>query len=172
MRNVKKNDLTVPFLITVAVLSFLTGIFFPFFSVTKLWVFNDSVSVVGGIFTLFQEGEYFLFAVLSLFTLAFPSLKLTLLAVIWAERKHRLERVRGLLEKVETLGKWSMLDVFVVAVLIVMMKAAGLAKIHISLGLYLFTLSVITTQVASMAIGRRLAALADSQTGAKASGGA
>lgn len=163
MPSVNKNDLTVPLLLTLAVVSFLTGIFFPFFSVTKLWVFEDSVSVVGGIFTLFQEGEFFLFIVLSLFTLAFPTLKLTLLAVIWAERKHRLERVRGLLEKVEALGKWSMLDVFVVAVLIVMMKAAGLAKIQISLGLYLFTLSVITTQIASIAIGRRLTALADGQ---------
>jgi paraquat-inducible protein A len=140
---------SIPFLIAVAVLLFGTGIFFPFFHVTKFWVFDDAVSVVGGIVTLFREGEYFLFAVLTLFTLVFPCLKLGLLAVVWLEREHDLARVRRLHGWVESLGKWSMLDVFVVAILIVAMKSAAVADIHIGSGLYLFTFSVIATQFAS-----------------------
>ncbi|HRJ48334.1 MAG TPA: paraquat-inducible protein A [Opitutaceae bacterium] len=135
---------------------FLTGIFFPFFHVTKFWVFGEAVSVVGGIFTLFQEGEYFLFAVLTLFTLVFPCIKLGLLALIWLERDQDLARLRRLHARVATLGKWSMLDVFVVAILIVTMKAAALAHIHIGLGLYLFTFSVIFTQLASHWLSRHL----------------
>jgi paraquat-inducible protein A len=139
----------IPFLIGIAFLLFCTGIFFPFFHVTKLWVFDDAVSVVGGIITLFREGEYFLFAMLTLFTLVFPCIKLGLLFVIWLERNQNLVRVRRLHHWVENWGRWSMLDVFVVAILIVTMKAAGLAKIQIGLGLYLFTFSVIATQFAS-----------------------
>jgi paraquat-inducible protein A len=140
---------SIPLLIAVALLLFGTGIFFPFFHVTKFWVFGEAVSVVGGIITLFHEGEYFLFAVLTLFTLVFPCVKLGLLGIVWLEREHDLARVRRLHHWVETLGKWSMLDVFVVAILIVAMKAAGLAHIEIGIGLYLFTFSVIIAQVVS-----------------------
>jgi paraquat-inducible protein A len=125
---------SIPFLIAVSFALFATGIFFPFFHVTKLWIFDDAVSVVGGIITLFQEGEYFLFAVLTL---------------VWLERAHNLEKSRRVLAVVHNLGKWSMLDVFVVAILIVAMKSAGVAEIHLGIGLYLFTFSVIGTQFAS-----------------------
>ncbi len=140
---------SIPFLIAVSFALFATGIFFPFFHVTKLWIFDDAVSVVGGIITLFQEGEYFLFAVLTLFTLVFPCVKLGLLALVWLERAHNLEKSRRVLAVVHNLGKWSMLDVFVVAILIVAMKSAGVAEIHLGIGLYLFTFSVIGTQFAS-----------------------
>jgi paraquat-inducible protein A len=146
----------IPFLIAVALLLFGTGIFFPFFHVTKFWVFNDAVSVVGGILTLFREGEFFLFSVLTLFTLVFPCAKLGLLALIWMEREHDLARMRRLHGWVESLGKWSMLDVFVVAILIVAMKSAGVASMQIGLGLYLFTVSVIITQLVSMWVAKLL----------------
>lgn len=147
----------IPLLIAAAFLLFATGVFFPFFRVTKFWIFNDAISVVGGIITLFHEGEYFLFTVLTLFTLLFPCVKLGLLAVIWLERAHDLARVRRLHGWVESLGKWSMLDVFVVAILIVAMKSAAVADIHIGPGLYLFTFSVVATQLASAWVARHLA---------------
>jgi paraquat-inducible protein A len=147
---------SIPFLLAAALLLFGTGIFFPFFHVTKLWVFDDAVSVVGGILTLFREGEYFLFIVLTLFTLVFPVVKLGLLTVIWLEREHDLARMRRLHRGVESLGKWSMLDVLVVAILIVAMKSAGVANIHVGLGLYLFTFSVVAAQFASAWIARAL----------------
>lgn len=146
----------IPLLIAGALLLFGAGIFFPFFHVTKFWVFDSAVSVVGGITTLFREGEYFLFAVLTLFTLVFPCAKLVLLAIVWLERKHDLARVRRLLEWVETLGKWSMLDVFVVAILIVALKSAAVADIRLGVSLYLFTFSVVATQLASTRVARAL----------------
>jgi paraquat-inducible protein A len=146
----------IPLLLAAAFLLFGTGVFFPFFHVTKFWVFGSAVSVVGGIITLFREGEYFLFTVLTLFTLVFPAIKLGLLAIIWLEREHDLAKVRRLHGWVESLGKWSMLDVFVVAILIVAMKSAAVAEIHIGVGLYLFTFSVVITQLASAWVAKHL----------------
>ena len=146
----------IPLLIATAFLLFGTGVFFPFFHVTKFWVFGSAVSVVGGIITLFREGEYFLFTVLTLFTLVFPAIKLGLLAIIWLEREHDLAKVRRLHGWVESLGKWSMLDVFVVAILIVAMKSAAVAEIHLGAGLYLFTFSVVLTQFASAWVAKHL----------------
>jgi len=147
---------SVPLLLVAAFLLFANGIFFPFFHVTKFWMFHDAVSVFGGILTLFHEGEYFLFAVLTVFTLVFPCAKLGLLGIIWIEREHNLTRVHRLHHRVETLGKWSMLDVFVVAILIVALKSASVAELHIGVGLYLFTFSVIATQLASVLVARML----------------
>lgn len=147
----------VPALLFAALGLFITGVFFPFFHVTKFWVFHSGVSVVGGIITLFHEGEYFLFVVLTLFTLVFPCAKLGLLAIIWTEREHDLARTRRLHHWVENAGRWSMLDVFVVAILIVALKSAAVAEIRIGIGLYLFTFSVVATQFASAWIDRLLA---------------
>jgi paraquat-inducible protein A len=146
----------IPFLIAGAALLFGFGVFFPFFHVKKMWIFGDAISVVSGIMTLFEEGEYFLFGVLTLFTLIFPIGKLALLAVIWTEREHNLERVRRFHRWVDQLGKWSMLDVFVVAILIVAMKSSSVADLRIGIGLYLFTASVITTQCVSGWLHREL----------------
>lgn len=148
---------SVPLLLGATFGLFATGVVFPFFHVTKFWVFHDAVSVVSGILTLLHEREYFLFVILTLFTLAFPCLKLGLLGVIWAEREHNLTRVRRLHRWVEHLGKWSMLDVFVVAILIVAMKSAAVAELHVGAGLYLFTSSVILTQLTSALVARLLA---------------
>jgi paraquat-inducible protein A len=152
----KPSQVAMPALLAVAFALFGLGIFLPFFHVTKFWVFQDAISVVSGLITLFQAHEYFLFGILTLFTLIFPCVKLGLLAIVWSERTHDLERVRKLHEWVEHLGKWSMLDVFVVAILIVAMKAANVADLHIGIGLYLFTFSVITTQLTSSWISRLL----------------
>lgn len=146
----------VPALLALAFALFVTGVFFPFFHVSKFWIFSEAISVVGGIFTLFREGEYFLFGVLALFTLVFPCVKLGLLSLIWLERDQDLARIRRLHGWVAATGKWSMLDVMVVGILIVTMKAAGLAKIQIGAGLYLFTFSVVVAQLASGWIDRHL----------------
>ncbi|HEY0969335.1 MAG TPA: paraquat-inducible protein A [Opitutaceae bacterium] len=146
----------VPVLLALAFGLFGVGIFFPFFHVEKFWVFSNAVSVVGGIYTLLEEGEYFLFGVLTLFTLVFPVVKLVLLTLIWTEREHDLKKMQRMHYRVAQLGKWSMLDVFVVAVLIVVMKSAGVAQIHIGSGIYFFTFSVVATQTASAWIDRLL----------------
>jgi paraquat-inducible protein A len=152
----KRQQVAVPALLIAAFALFGVGIFLPFFHVTKFWVFQNAISVVSGLFTLFQAHEYFLFGILTLFTLIFPCVKLGLLAIVWTERMHDLARVRRLHDWVEHLGKWSMLDVFVVAILIVAMKSANVADLHIGIGLYLFTFSVITTQLTSSWISRVL----------------
>ena len=56
------------------------------------------------------------------------------------------------------LGKWSMLDVFVVAVLIASVKLGSIASIEIHYGLYVFAASVILMMVATHLIHRRLGA--------------
>lgn len=132
----------------------LGGLFRPFTQVTKLWVFEDQVSVFRGILTLYDERELFLFGVLLVFTVIFPFVKITALLVLWLKPGLTLQQMARVHDFVAHLGKWSMLDVFVVAVLIVLIRAGGLAEIKAQDGLLLFCASVMLTQIASGWTGR------------------
>jgi len=54
-------------------------------------------------------------------------------------------------------GKWSMLDVFIVAVLVVAVKLAAIVQVEMRYGLYAFAASVLLT----MFITARVVVLAD-----------
>ncbi len=143
-------------MIACAFVLFITGVAVPFFSVTKLWVFENAVSVLSGLVSLASANEWFLFAIIFLFTVVFPSAKLGVLTAVWWYRSEGDKRAERLLRWESSLGKWSMLDVFVVAILVVTMKSASLAAIHVDLGVYLFTASVVLTQFISIRLERRL----------------
>jgi paraquat-inducible protein A len=51
-------------------------------------------------------------------------------------------------------GKWSMLDVFVVALLVVSVKLGAMAEARVEIGIYAFAASVILTMLLSAWIGR------------------
>ncbi len=61
----------------------LCGIFLPFTSVTKLWIFENQVSVFQGLVSPFKESEIFLFLILFVFTVCFPILKITALLALY-----------------------------------------------------------------------------------------
>ena len=52
------------------------------------------------------------------------------------------------------MGKWSMLNVFVVAILVLTVKSGGVASIKVQSGFFLFFLSVMLTQFASLWTGK------------------
>jgi len=65
-----------------------------------------------------------------------------------------VDRARRLFHFVSNMGKWSMLDVFVVAILVLTIKSGGLASIRVEDGFFLFFISVMLTQFASLWTGR------------------
>lgn len=127
----------------------LLGLFLPMLTLQKLVVFENTFSVVSGIVALAQGGSYGLAVVLFLFSVVFPLAKLGVLWAIWAGevRGRRKER---LLHRLHALGKWSMLDVFVVALMIVSVKLGALATAEPRPGIYVFTVSVVLSMAATV----------------------
>ncbi|MCP4702353.1 MAG: paraquat-inducible protein A [Gammaproteobacteria bacterium] len=132
---------------------FLPGIFMPLMSLHKFYIFSNQVSLASAVWQLFQEGEWLLFMILFGFSILFPLAKLIVLYLIWnrALEKQKLERYLNFLAHY---GKWSMLDVFVVAVLVVTIKLGAMAYVEIHFGLYAFTASVILSMLATARIIR------------------
>jgi paraquat-inducible protein A len=138
---------------------FFTGIFLPFTSVTKLWIFENQISVYHGLIALWQAGELFLFLILFVFTVCFPFVKINSMLALWLWPRLPNDRARTMFGFVSNLGKWSMLDVFIVAILVLTVKSTGVANIKVGIGFFLFFLSVMLTQCASLWTGRLVSRL-------------
>jgi paraquat-inducible protein A len=144
----------VVLMLALALAFFLAGLLRPFTAVTKLWLFENQISVIKGLGILWDAGELFLFLILLLFTVLFPFVKITAMLVLWLYPKLPAEQAGKIFHWVANLGKWSMLDVFVVAILVLTVKSGGLASIKVEDGFFLFFVSVMLTQLASLWTGR------------------
>lgn len=136
---------------------FIAGIFLPFTSVTKLWLFENQVSVYRGLIVLWQAGEIFLFLILFVFTVCFPFVKINTMLTLWLYPRLDSENAQRMYHFVSDLGKWSMLDVFVMAILVLTVKSSGVANIQVGSGFFLFFTSVMLTQLASLWTGKLVA---------------
>src|SRR5262245_45304751 len=67
---------TIVLMLSLALIFFVIGIFLPFTAVTKLWLFENQISVFKGLVLLWQSSELFLFLILFVFTVAFPFVKI------------------------------------------------------------------------------------------------
>src|SRR6185295_4105994 len=141
-------------MLTAALALLLAGLFLPFTAVTKLWLFENQVSVYDGLITLAGKGEFFLFTILLVFTVTFPLVKIVSLLLVWLRRGLERAQVRKLYGFASNLGKWSMLDVFVLAILVLLLRSSAAASIQVQIGFYLFFASVMLTQFASLWTGR------------------
>ena len=133
--------------LVVALVLLFWGLTLPILSLTRFWVFGDTVSIVSAIKSLYGAGEVFLASVLLVFSILFPVGKnLAMLAVF--VKGARIGRFsRRLMHGAAVLGKWSMLDVFIVAILVASVKLGLLAHASVMSALYFFAASVILTNL-------------------------
>jgi len=150
---------TIVLMLLTSIGFFVGGIFLPFTAVTKLWLFENQISVYQGLIVLWQGGELFLFLILFVFTICFPFVKINALLALWLYPGLTGEQAKTFFKFVSNMGKWSMLDVFVVAILVLTVKSGGLASIKVQSGFFLFFISVMLTQFASLWTGRIAARL-------------
>lgn len=73
---------TILAMLLAALGCYFAGIFLPFTTVSKLWLFNNQISVFHGLVVLWNAGELFLFLILFVFTICFPFLKINSLLAI------------------------------------------------------------------------------------------
>jgi paraquat-inducible protein A len=134
----KRIDILI--LIIVSSVLLFIGLNLPILTVRKLWEKN-TFSIISGIMNLWKDKYYFLSVIIFFFSVILPIVKLTTLFVIWAIKLRDNQR-KWLLYGLGFLGKWSMLDVFVTAIIIVSIKFGVLASAKAERGLYYFGISI------------------------------
>ncbi len=125
------------------------GLFSPLLSLEKFFVFSSRVSLYSGLQDLASAGQWPLFAVILGFSVLLPLAKLGLLFRVWNLEPADSPRHRRHLRWIAHYGKWSMLDVFVVATLVASVKLGSIAQVRVEYGLYAFAASVLLAMAAN-----------------------
>jgi len=113
-----------------------------------------------GVKLLFQDGDVVVAVVVFLASIFIPLLKIIGLFFLvgttkWNMSRWRMSRTR-VYRVIETIGRWAMLDVFVLAVLVSLVKLERLATIIPGEGLLAFALVVVFTLLASVSFDPQL----------------
>ncbi|GAB4571154.1 MAG: hypothetical protein Tsb008_01610 [Rhodothalassiaceae bacterium] len=147
-----RRDTLLALLIVAAALSLAVGFGLPVLRIQRFFFFTDSVSLPEMILALIGDGEIAIGLILFLFTIVFPVAKLLWLMLLWWRPTAQGLRSLRLLA---AMGRWSMLDILVLALAIFSIKASGLATAAAEPALYGFTAAVLL----GIAAGRRLGKL-------------
>lgn len=138
-------------LVAAATVLFLVGLTLPVVHLRR-GVSRDTYSVLTGILDLLQEGNVLLGLIILSFSVIFPAAKLTTLFFVMFVRMEQAvsERVVQLLEH---LGRWSMLDVFVIAIMIGSMHLGIVADAEPRAGIYVFGSGIVLSMLCTMGYG-------------------
>ena len=112
----------------------------------------QTYSIISGILELYRTADYFIAVVIFLFSVCFPVFKLSL---IW-QAVFDLPNRRSL-DFVTKAGKYSMLDVFVLGILIVCLKGLpGGTSAEMKYGIIFFTISILLSFIIPAQISKEL----------------
>lgn len=140
-------------LLALAAVFLPLGLILPVVETTQLWVFRSSYSLIDTVRALIDEDELALGLLIAVFSLVTPIVKLSLVTVL--HMRLRGSGMSVLANWVDRLGKWSLTDVLVVALLIVMASGTGL-DIAAEPGLWFFATSAFLLMLASDMVVRDL----------------
>jgi paraquat-inducible protein A len=124
------------------------GLTLPVVKLTRLYFWSDTHSLTSIIAALYQAGEFFLAAVIFVFSILFPVFKLIYIVAAGTLMAQKTARRSRILRRIAWLGKWSMLDVLILALLIFYAKATALSDATALPGIYFFAGSVVLTMLA------------------------
>ncbi len=120
----------------------------PTITYSRLAKADQTYSIYGGAEALWDSSNYVLAAIVFGFSIVFPIAKLCVLgAVLLGRAEH------GWAHRLRLLGKWSMVDVFVIAGFIGAVRV-GVASGASRQGIHLFTAGVVASMFAAMATER------------------
>ena len=143
----------MPIMILTAVGLLIAGWSLATLKLTKVIFFTDTYSIWAGIMELWKADLYFLAGLIFFFSMIFPMAKLLGLMGIWFVPLEQETRSRYL-DWLEMLGRWSMLDVFVVATLIVLIKSKSIVDANAAIGIYLFAGAVLLSMLTANIMNR------------------
>ena len=107
------------------------GISLPLLSVSEFWFFKNEISLIDIVYGLFENAEYFLAVIVSIFGVVIPLIKVS-------------SRLMGLkfVDKFQ-LHKFAMLDIFLISFIVFSSKFASLFDAKIAIGFYFLSASIL-----------------------------
>jgi paraquat-inducible protein A len=121
---------------------------------------EDSDTSLSGVLSLLHNGSWPLALLVFVASIVVPILKLIamgllLASVAWRWRSAALPRSR-LFRLVEFIGRWSMLDVYAISLLVALVQINSFANVRAGLGALAFCAVVVLTMLAAQSFDERL----------------
>lgn len=135
-------------LIIGATTCLVLGLTMPVIELTYFYVWSDTHSFISIVRALLAEQEIFLAGILVVFSMFFPAIKLVYLLVAYTTMATGGDARNRALNRMAWLGKWSMLDVLVLALVIFYVKSGALTEAAALPGVYFFAGAVLMTMIA------------------------
>ena len=132
------NKFVLLLLLTVAGLLLTIGLVSPIITFKKFIFIENTFSILTACWNLLKQGQIFLFVLISLFSIILPIFKLSLLFKLTLAKQAVNSNTKKLLEWIHRFARWSMLDVFVVAILVVVVKLGAIGDVEKHAGLYAY----------------------------------
>lgn len=141
-----------------AVLLYLPANLYPIMA-TEFLGREELSTILGGVILLWAHGSYPIALVIFIASVLVPIAKI--LALAWlcltVSRGHnRPSRLSALYQLTELVGRWSMVDVFVVAILVALIQLGALMSIYPGIAALAFAGVVIATMLAALSFDPRL----------------
>ena len=116
----------------------------------------ESKGVLGSIAKLFENGDAVVATVILLFSVLIPTVKI--LSLLFVSLFMESKFAHGIVAFFKMIGKWSMVDVFVVATFLVYLTVdkGDVSRAEVEVGLYFFLAYVIVSMLVSLSADRML----------------
>jgi paraquat-inducible protein A len=142
------RNFVLSFLIIIATVFFALGIILPVIQFTTVYVWTDKHSIATIIYALYQNQETFLCIVVFAVSIFFPFMKLLYLLTLVTSPDLSSEFRAKSIATMEWLGRYSMTDVMVLALMIFYVNSSGYTTASVLPGVYFFAASAIITMLA------------------------
>jgi paraquat-inducible protein A len=136
-------------LIITATVCLVLGLTLPIIKLTRFYVWSDTHSLVTVVRELYFSDEIMLAGVVFVFSIVFPFFKLLYLLTLYTILTVHPDDAGPWLSRLAHIGKWSMLDVLVLALIVFYAKMTELADAVSLPGIYFFSVAVIMTMIAT-----------------------
>ncbi len=146
-------------LVLTSLIIFIPANMLPVMTVTRFGN-SDPSTIMGGIILLLQHNMYPIALLVFVASILVPLFKLIGLIILllsiqfqWLvnQRKHTL-----IFRLIAFIGRWSMLDIFMVSILVALVNFGGFSRIEAGAGASAFACVVITTMLAAISFDSRL----------------
>lgn len=162
LRKTKSLERTFAFLIAACIL-YIPANVLPM-TLTQSLLGNQQDTIMSGVIYFWHTGDYFVASVIFTASVFIPMLKLVILAIlliaVHLQSSKRLnfspENCATMYRIVEFVGRWSMIDVFVVAMLAALIQIHSIATILAGPGAVAFGAVVVLTMLASLSFDPRM----------------
>ncbi|HIC45011.1 MAG TPA: paraquat-inducible membrane protein A [Sulfurimonas sp.] len=156
----KDDSFNKTFFLTLAALVFyIPSNYFSMMKTVSLTTYGDT-TIIEGIFYFLKHGDYFVGTVIFMASVFVPILKLFVLMFLLYSVKtkstwRRIDKNK-LFSMISIIGRWSMLDIFVMGLMISLVHFEGLVVISLGWASLSFAIMVILTMMATESFDTRL----------------